>query len=191
MNINTRKRNIFYSIILLGLSFLLFREYTYVHPYNPGMGWFGPRWTYISTKTITWWFLLFSTLILTTPLFRKQKIGFYGLALLITVVIRPIIQNKFPEETVFEFYSERKKNLKSIVQETDVKNQTISNQRIEKLGFGKLIVQDSIYYFFCVDEEFPFGICYTSKENLPNENLTFGRHLKFQEIDNHWYELDE
>ena len=155
------------------------------------MGWLGPNWTYISTKTFTWWFLLISSFILITPLVRKQKIGFVGLILFFAVLIRPIIQNKFPEETVIEFYTKRKKELSEIVNQTDIKNKTIINQGIKKVGFEKLIVQDSIYYFFFFDEEFPFGICYTERNSLPSDILTFGRNLKFNEIEKHWYELDE
>ena len=190
MNINTIPRRVLYIIFLIGLSLLLLREYTYVHPYNPGYGWLGPRWTYTSTKTITWWFLLISSIILTTPLLRRQSIGSLGLLLLIAVSIRPIVQNKFPEETANEFYLKRKKQLNEIVNKTEIKNQTVVNQEIKNAGFEKLIVKDSIYYFFFFDEDFMFGICNSQKQNLPNNTETFGRNIKFNKIDKDWYELD-
>ncbi|MFN6074704.1 MAG: hypothetical protein ACK476_12455 [Fluviicola sp.] len=191
MNVNTNSRKILYCLILLGLSFLLFREYRYIHPYNPGWGMLGPKWTYSSTKTFTWWFLLISSFILITPLIRKQKIGFIGLLVFTVVLIRPFIQNKFPEETVSEFYSKRKKELSETVKQIEIKNHVVINQDIKNLGFEKLIVKDSIYYFFFFDEEFPFGICYTKRKNLPKNTLTFGRTLKYNIIENEWYELDE
>ena len=190
MNINTTSRRILYLIVLIGLSILLLREYTYIHPYNPGMGILGPKWTYISTKTFTWWFLLISSLILSIPLFRKQSIGKLGLLLLIAVVIRPMIQNKFLEETVNEFYSKRKKQLNLIVSKTEIKNQTIVNNEIKSAGFEKLIVKDSIYYFFFFDEDFMFGICKSQKQNLPENIETFGRNIIFNKIEKDWYELD-
>lgn len=190
MNINTTPRRILYFIVLIVLSLLLLREYTYVHPYNPGFGWLGPGWTYISTKTITWWFLLISSIILTIPLFRRQSIGSLGLILLIAVFLRPIIQNKFPEETVNEFYSKRKNQLNEIVSKTEIKNQTIVNKKIKNAGFEKLIVKDSIYYFFFFDEYFMLGICKSQKQNLPKNTETFGRNIKFNKIEKDWYELD-
>ncbi len=183
MNINTPNRQLIYATMLFGLSVLLIREYTYIHPYNPGYWILGPRWTYDSTKTFTWWFLLISSIIVSTPLIRKQLIGLLGFTLLLAVLIRPIYQNKFPEQTAFEFYSERKNDLISIVNETDIKNKTIINRRIENLGFGKLVVMDGIYYFFCFDEEIPFGVCYTNSEILPKDRFTFGRNFKFRKID--------
>lgn len=169
---------------------MLTREYTYVHPYNPGMGLLGPKWTYTSTKTITWWFLLISSLLLMTPLLRKQVIGFLGLGLFIAVSIRPLVQNKFPEETVNEFYSKRKNQLNEIVSKTEINDQTIVNQEIKNVGFEKLIVKDSIYYFFFFHEDFVFGICNSPKQNLPKNTETFGRNIKFNKIEKDWYELD-
>ena len=189
MNINTPRKRVIYIVILGVLFLFLFREYLYVHPYNPSPGLLGPKWTYQSTKTFTWWFLLGSSLVFITPLFRKQKIGFFGLVLFVAVLIRPLVQHKFPEQSVVEFYSDRKVELKSIVSNNEVKNHTISNQRLKDLGFEKLIVQDSIFYFFCYDEEFVIGICYTRRAKLPIDTLTFGRYLKFNEIENDWYEM--
>lgn len=191
MNICTISRQSFYILVIIGLSLVLIREFIYIHPYNPGMGVLGPKWTYVSTKTFTWWFLLFSSIFLTTPLMRKQKIGFLGMTLLLLVIIRPLVQNKFPEETAYEFFKNRKQKLNEIVKHTDIKNQTIINQELTKLGFEKLVVKDSIYYFFFFDEEYPFGICYTERNRLPIDTLTFGRNLIYNEIENHWYELDE
>lgn len=169
---------------------LLIREYTYIHPYNPGFGWLGPGWTYISTKTFTWWFILISAIILLTPLIRKQIIGFLGLALFIAVIIRPIVQNKFPEETAFEFYTKRKKQLNEIVNKTEMNNRIIMNQEIKNAGFEKLIVKDSIYYFFFFHEDFMFGICKSQRQSLPKDTETFGRNIKFNKIEDDWYELD-
>ena len=169
---------------------MLFCEYTYIHPYDPGFGLFGPRWSYTSTKTFTWWLLLISSLILSIPLLRKQRVGTLGLLLLIAVFIRPIVQNKFPEETVNEFYSKRKKQLNEIVNKTEIKNQTLVNKEIKNAGFEKLIVKDSIYYFFIYDEDFMFGICKSQKHNLPENIETFGRNIKFYKIEKDWYELD-
>jgi hypothetical protein len=190
MNINSTPRRILYFLVIAGLTLLLIREYTYIHPYNPGMGFLGPRWTYISTKTITWWFLLISSLVLMTPLIRKQIIGFLGLTLFIAVSIRPIMQNKFPEETVYEFYTKRKKQLDAIVNKTKINDQTIINKEIKNAGFDKLIVKDSIYYFFFFDEDFMFGICKSQRQGLPKNTETFGRNIKFNKIENDWYELD-
>ena len=168
---------------------LLIREYTYIHPYNPGFGGM-PRWTYTSTKTITWWFLLVTSLILITPLLRKQVLGTFGLILFIAVVVRPIMQNKFPEETVFEFYAKRKDQLVDIVNNTEINDHTIINQKIRNAGFEKVIVKDSIYYFFCYHEDFIFGICYSKSNSLPENVETFGRIIKFNRIEKDWYELD-
>jgi hypothetical protein len=190
MNTNTRPRRILYFILIIGLSLLLFREYTYVHPYKPSFGWHGPRWTYASTKTFTWWFLLFSSIILTIPLFRRQGIGSLGLILLIAVCIRPVVQNKFPEETVNEFFSKRKKELNKIVSQTDAVNHVVVNQEIRNAGFEKLIVKDSIYYFFFFSEGFMLGICKAQKQNLPQKTETFERIIKFNKIEKDWYELD-
>jgi len=190
MNISTTIKKFLYVLMIVVMILLLIREYLYIHPYNPSPSLFGPKWTYISTKTFTWWFLLGTSLVFITPLIRKQKIGFFGLVLFVAVLIRPLVQEKFPEQSVGEFYSERKVDLKDIVSNTEMKNQTISNERIKKLGFEKLIVQDSIFYFFCYDEEFLVGICYTQQEQLPKRSLTFGRYLKFNEIENEWYELE-
>lgn len=190
MKISTTFGYILYFLAIIGLSLLLIREYTYIHPYNPGFGWLGPKWTYVSTKTFTWWFLLISSIILSIPLLRRQIIGSLGLLLLIAVSIRPIVQNKFPEETVNEFYLKRKKQLNEIVSKTEVKNQTVVNQEIQNAGFEKLIVKDSIYYFFFFDEDFMFGICNSQKQNLPDNTETFGRKIKFDKIEKDWYELN-
>lgn len=190
MNINTTTRHILYFLVVIGLSLLLYREYTYIHPYNPGMGWLGPKWTYFSTKTISWWFIFISSFLLVTPLIKKQLIGFLGLILFISVAIRPLIQNKFPEETVHEFYAKRKKQLNEIVNKTEIKDQTLMNQEINNAGFEKLIVKDSIYYFFFCHEDFLFGICKSQRQNLPKNTENFGRNIKFNEIEKDWYELD-
>lgn len=190
MNISSSFRKILYFLVIVGLTLLLIREYTYIHPYNPGMGMLGPGWTYTSTKTMTWWFLFVCSFILITPLLRKQIVGLFGLTLFIAVSIRPIIQNKFPEETVYEFYIKRKKKLNEIVNKTDIRNHTIINNDIKNIGFEKLIVKDSIYYFFFFDENFMFGICNSQSHNLHKNSLSFGQHIRFNKIENDWYEID-
>ena len=190
MNISTIPRQIIYFLVIIGLTLLLIREYSYIHPYNPGMGLLGPKWTYTSTKTPTWWFLLIASFLLVSPLIRKQKIGFFGLLLFIAILIRPYVQNKFPEETVNEFYSKRKIELNEIVKKNEPKNQTIIGEEIKKAGFEKLIVEDSIYYFFFFNEDFPFGICYTESKSFPDKTSIIGSDLKFNEIEQNWYELE-
>ena len=188
MNINNKNRTYIYFSVLIILTYLLVREYLYIHPYNPGMGWLGPRWTYESTKTVTWWFLLIASSILITPLFRKQKIGVFSLFLLIAVIIRPRVQNKFPEETIQEFYSKRQAKFESIIQKTKYKNQVLTDENILDLGFEKLIIKDSIYYFFFYDESFPFGLCYSLKSILDNE--TFRSNIDYVKFKENWYELN-
>ncbi len=188
MNINNKNRTYIYFSVLIILTYLLIQEYIYIHHYNPGMGWLGPRWTYLSTNTFTWWFLLISSSILITPLFRKQKIGFLGLLLLIAVIVRPIVQYKFPEETIHEFYSKRQDKFESIIFKTKYKNQVVTDENILDLGFEKLIIKDSIYYFFFYDENLPFGICYSKKNQLDNE--AFELNIDYVKFKDNWYELN-
>lgn len=165
------------------------REYTYVHPYNPGWGAFGPKWKYVSTITFTWWFLLVASLFMLIPLLKKKKVGFLGLALLILVGIRPLVQSKFPEETAREFYEDRKDKLNRIVQKTPVRDQEYSTIAIFEAGFEQLIVKDSVYYFFCY-EGFEFGLCYKDGDSLPSKMKKFDRNLKITPVDLNWYEFD-
>jgi hypothetical protein len=188
MNINNKNRLFIYFSVLIILTYLLVQEYLYIHPYNPGMGWLGPRWKYESTKTILWWFLLFASIVLITPLLRKQKIGILGLLLFIGVIIRPQVQNKFPEETIKEFYAKRQGKFESLIQKTKNKNQVLTDKNILDLGFEKLIIKDSIYYFFFYDENLPFGICYSPKNQLDNE--AFGLNIDYIKFKENWYELN-
>lgn len=187
MNINSSKRIFIYSIFLIALSILLLREYNYVHPFNTGFFILGPKWTYTSTRTITWWFILVSSIILILPLLRKQKIGFLGLLLFTLTFIRPYIQFKFPEETALEFYQDRKDNLEIIVRKYK-QDKIVDHQQIEKLGFEKLIIDKETYYFLVCDEEWPFGICFNEINQLPINN--FDRKLKYFRLTNNWYEFD-
>ena len=188
MNINNSLRKNIYIIVLILISLMLLREYTYVHPINPGWGILGPRWTYSSTRTFTWWFLLIIAILFTTPLIRKQKIGFLGIIFLIAVIVRPLIQEKFPEETSKEYYLERKNDLNSIVNKYSNKNGQIINEEIKEIGFEKLIIKDNNFYFLYIDEDFPYGICYSLKNKLPKE--IFNSNLKFKPIQDKWYEFD-
>lgn len=189
MNINSHTRTFIYFAVLLLLAYLLYKEYSYIHPYNTGFYILGPKWTYTSTATITWWFLLICSSILTTPLIKKQKIGFWGLILLFAVVLRPIVQIKFPEETAKEFYTERKDEFKKVVnQYQNVSTDTIETAEIKKLGFERLVIRDSVFYFLIVDEEFPIGICYSKLDSLPEKQ--FYDRLKYQKIEGYWYEFD-
>ena len=106
------------------------------------------------------------------------------------VVTRPIVQNQFPQKTVYEYLSKRKEALNVIVSQTEIKNQTISNKRIEKLGFEELVVKDSIFYFFCFSDELAIGICYSARKDRPRDTLIFGRKFIFRKIEGDWYELD-
>lgn len=190
MNINTRSRVIAYLSICLFFFLLLVREYTYIHPYNTGYGLLGPGWTYISTRTITWWFILIGSIVLVTSLIRIQKIGLLGLFLSIAVFVRPFIQYKFPQETAIEFYRERAINLKRIVnQYEDDKDRTIMNKEITDLDLDRLDISKGTYYFLLYDPMWaPNGICYDKDGKLPQEN--FGRDVEYVELDNNWYEFD-
>lgn len=189
MNVNTRTKQIIYLLVLLWLTYMLIREYLYIHPYNPGMGLLGPKWTYISTKTFTWWFLLVSSLFMISPVINKQKIGIIGLLFLLLVLARPLVQNKFPEETVLEFYQDRKENLNAEVKKYGNRNKSISNDRLQDMGFEKLVIQDDVFFFLCIDEDFPFGVCYTKSSRLPAEVFD-NSEMKYLELEEHWYEFD-
>jgi len=93
----------------------------------------GPKWTYSSTKTLTWWFILIGSVLLILPILRKQKIGYLGFVLFIITMIRPLVQNKFPEETASEFYNERKSDLFSIIRKHKEQND-IDNHNVKRLG---------------------------------------------------------
>lgn len=189
MNINNRKKVIVYLILLFFLGFLLVQEYIYVHPYNSGYSFLGPRWKYVSTLTFTWWFVLFGSIILTLPLIRKQKIGLLGLFLLIITIVRPQVHNKFPEEQAIDFYKARKKKLIQVIQSYDKRqNKTIKNQIIIGMDFQQLTIFEGTYYFLLYDDEIPTGICYDRDGKLPMKN--FGRKLKYTKLDKNWYEFD-
>lgn len=189
MNINNRIRVIIYLILLFLFGALLFNEYTYAHPYNTGYGMLGPRWKYTSTLTFIWWFVLLGSIVLTTPLIRKQKIGLLGLVLLFVTIARPQIQNKFPEEQAIEFYKARAKKLNQIVESYDKsQNKTVTNQEITNLDLEQLTIYKDTYYFLLYYEEAPTGICYDTDGQLPSEN--FGRKLKYTKLSQNWYEFD-
>ena len=180
----------FLYYLVVGLLFLiLVREYTYVHPYNPGWGAFGPKWKYVSTITFTWWFLLISSFLLIIPLIKKRKHGFLGLALFIFVTIRPILQDKFPEESAKDYYLDRKEKLNKMVNSISPEDEEYRTDAINQLGFDELIVKDSIYFFFCL-EGFEIGLCYKEGNELPKNIKGFGKKMKFTPIDKHWYEVD-
>ena len=111
-----------------------------------------------------------------------------GLFLLIAVIVRPIVQYKFPEETIHEFYSKRQDKFESIIYKTKYKNQVVIDENILDLGFEKLIIKDSIYYFFFYDENLPFGICYSKKNQLDNE--AFDLNIDYVKFKENWYELN-
>lgn len=188
MNINSTPRRILYFLVIAGLTLLLIREYTYVHPFN-NIGFFilAPRWTHSSTRTITWWFILVGSIILIMPLIRKQKIGYIGLVLFTLTFIRPYIQYKFPEQSALEFYQDRSDDLEQIIRKYK-QDEIIDHQKIKKLGFEKLIVDKETFYFLVCDEEWPFGICYNKTNQLPHEN--FDRKLKYHSLATDWYEFD-
>lgn len=177
----------FFSVAILFI--ILVREYTYVHPYNPGYGLFGPKWKYTSTMTFTWWFLLVSSFLLIFPLFRKRKHGYLGLALFILVAIRPLVQDKFPEETAQDYYLERKERLEKIVKSISPEDKEYSTDLINQLGFDELVVKDSIYFFFCC-EGYEYGLCYKEGKELSSNLKGFGKKLKITPIDKNWYEVD-
>lgn len=190
MNINNRFRAIAYLSIFFLLLVLLIREYTYIHPYNTGYGWLGPGWTYISTKTFTLGFIFIGALVLVTPVFRGQRIGLLGLLLLAATVLRPFTQDKFPCQTAFEFYNERKIILNEIVNRYKYnRDTTITSNEITDLDLTQLDIKDGICYFLLYDSDIsPQGICYDKNGNRPDEN--FGRPLKYVKLDNNWYEFD-
>lgn len=189
MNLKNQSRVSIYLSVLLILAYLLLKEYTYVHPYNTGFFILGPKWTYASTCTFTWCFLVISSIVMVTPLFRKQKAGFLGLLLFILVLIRPIVQYNFPEETAVEFYKDRKMMLNQIVKQyPNHKNRTIITDDIKELGFDNLTIHQNTYYFMVCSEEWPFGVCYNDNSKLSTEN--FGNYLKYKKIDKNWYEFD-
>lgn len=187
MNINNRIKGIIYLLLLIFFSVLLVKEYIYVHPYNTGYGMLGPRWKYTSTLTFIWWFVLLGSIVLTTPLIRKQKIGLLGLVLLIITIARPQIQNKFPEEQAIDFYKARAKKLNQIIKTYD-KDQTVKSQEITNLDLEQLTIYEGTYYFLLYYEDAPTGICYDSDGKLPSEN--FGRKLKYTKLSQNWYEFD-
>ncbi|MNK18853.1 hypothetical protein D3C87_370660 [compost metagenome] len=167
----------------------MIKEYNYVHPYKIGYGSLGPRWKYTSTLTFTWWFLVVSSVIMTTPLFRKQKIGFLGLLLLIMVLTRPLVQNKFPEEKALDFYQERKVALNRIVrQNRSIYNGSVTNKEIRDLKFEALIIHEGTSYFMVLGDDYPYGICYDEDGKLPVES--FGRPMRYTKLDKNWYEFD-
>lgn len=177
-----------YLLICILVSFFLFKEYTYVHPYNPGPGLFGAsfgKWSYTSTRTFTWWVLLYASVGLMTPLLLRQKIGLLGCILFVVVFIRPIIQHKFPEESAIQFLNKNKKELTKIINQTQFKHQILIGPVIQKAGFEKLIIKDSIYYFFFYDENIPFGFCYNLKDNL--NKAEFGLNIQYQKVSKNWY----
>jgi hypothetical protein len=102
-------------------------------------------------------------------------------------MIRPLVQNKFPEETASEFYNERKSDLFSIIRKHKEQND-IDNHNVKRLGFEKLVIYNETYYFLVCDEEWPFGICYNENKKLPKK--IFDSNLKYNKIDNYWYEFD-
>lgn len=189
MNINNRSRAIIYLSVFLFFFVFLIKEYIYIHPYNTGYGLLGPGWTYVSTRTITWWFILIGAMALVTPLFRIQKIGLIGLFLLIAVFVRPFVQYKFPEETAIEFYKDRSEALHQIIKRyKNEKDKTIKDSQITSLDFDQMNIFDGTYYFYLYDPEWPgIGICYDRDGKLPKEN--FGRNMKYDRIDKNWYEF--
>jgi len=181
----------FYYLVVALLFLILVREYTYVHPYNPGWGAFGPKWKYASTMTFTWCFLLIASFLLIFPLIKKRKHGFLGLTLLLLVAIRPLIQDKFPEETAKDFYLDRKEKLNKMVQSVPLEKNEYSTDVLANMGFEQLIVEDSIYFFFFYNsEDFPFGLCYKEGSPLPSRFEKFNRTLEFTPIVENWYEVD-
>lgn len=123
-----------------------------------------------------------------TPLFRKQKIGIIGLLFFGAVFIRPYIHYKFPEETAFEFYTNRKEKLALIIAENKRNNQLPEPKKVADLGFKSVVFEDSIFYFLVEDEEYPFGLCYSTSQNLPKQK--FGRPLHYSKLAKNWYEFN-
>lgn len=182
---------IIYVFFIVLLSYLLYREYTYVHPFYPGGSWLGPRWTYVSTQTITWWFILITSLILCIPLFRKQYLGFLGLILFSSVIFRPFFADKFPEETNLQFYSARKIELNKLVADYPLDSNAIyTSAEISKAGFEQLIVRDSIYYFAFFLEYMPWGLAFKPDKTMDFPKQEFDCQLMFKPIEDNWYEFD-
>ncbi len=187
MNLNSKNRKTAYLIFYGILVLLLIREYSYVHPFNPGYGLLGPRWTYTSTRTFTWWFLLVCSLIMIIPLFYKQKIGLLGLLLFTSVFIRPYIQYKYPEQTALDLLNENQQEFNQLITKNKIISDSTLITDLHVYQFEQLVVKDSVYYFLCMSE-FPFGICYSKSTNLPKEN--FDTTLKYKPIKKNWYEFE-
>jgi|GEM_PF-4789437 len=189
MHIKNRRQLITYLSFFVFFSLLLIREYIYVHPYNTGYGLLGPGWKYTSTRTFTWWFVLIGSIVLITPIIRMQKIGLLGFFLLIGVIVRPLIQYKFPEEQVIDFYSNRAEVLNQIIKRYDnERNRTIKNSELKDLDFDQMNIYKGTYYFYLYDPDWAGqGLCYDEDGKLPKEN--FGRYMKYKKLNQYWYEF--
>lgn len=186
MNINSRPRIFLYLAVLLLLVSLLIWEFSYIRSYkDSGITYFIPP------TFFTWWFLIIGSAILTIPLMRKQKIGFLGLLLLLAVLIKPMIQPKLRTETAEQFYAVRKVDLKQLVNKyPNQPNRKMVTPAIQKLDFEELLIADGNHFFLVWDENYPYpyGICYSTQNELPSKILGISIHYK--ELEKNWYEFN-
>ncbi len=187
MNINNRTRLFIYLIVLLGFTFLIFKEYTYVRSYRDC----GNLYASSSSTSITWFLLVFSSAVMIIPIFRKQKIGYLGLMLFVGVLLLPQVHPKIMEETAKQFYVTREVELKLLVKKySNHPDRKIIKPSIKELDFEKLHIIDGNYFFLVWDEDYPYpyGICYSEFDNLPSR--IFDRPMNYTELEEDWYAFD-
>jgi hypothetical protein len=182
-------KNILYVVLILTLSFVLYREYTYVIPFN--YDWFmGAIFSIIpveSTYSLTWIFLLISAILLSLPLLNKRLIGILGLMFLILVISKPIIVKRTPKESAIEFFQHRKSQMMKIVSKYKATgNVRIMNDEIKNLGFEQF-QKDGDTYIFIVHSiiDNSYGFCYDADDNTPT--IILGASTTFNKLEFKWY----
>jgi len=182
------RKNILYIIVVLSLGYLLYKEYTYVIPYN--YDWFMSFFSIIpieSTYSWTWIFLLITGILLTLPLLKKNSIGLVGLILLIGVISKPIIIKKTPIEDSLTFFENRKVGMNQFINEHKASGEKrIINEEIKALGFEQFKIEGDTYIFIIhslIDNG--YGFCYDEDGVLPNNILSSSTF--FEKIYSNWY----
>ena len=175
-----------YFLGVLIAAFFVYKEYTYEIPYNQD-----PFWHLLVPDTApfnpSWIVLMIAALVLTLPLFFKRKIGFLGLGLFLALCLKPYFIPKYPTESQFVFFHERKNDMQQLVKKyKHHKDGIIETSDVTNLGFEQLQIQGDTYNFVVHSLlDYGSGFSYDEDGKLPEYTIAFSS-IKGK-IEKHWY----
>lgn len=179
-------KNFLYLFLISIVAFFLYKEYTYIIPYNrdPFYSLFVPDTTPFN---ISWIVIMIVSVVLSLPVLFKRKIGFLGVILLIIASLKPYFLSEFPVESQFAFFRERKIEMLQLVKKyKHRKNCIIESSDVKDLGFEQLDINGDSYNFVVHSLlDYGYGFTYDSDEKLPEYAIAFSS-VKGK-IEKHWY----